>query len=209
LLLRIALLSSLAACPAPERFCSGPVGDSSAPIALDVVLRSGDGVATVATDGAPAPLLTPPQGGMVILAGVRAKNLDTCAVNLIAAVRDVCSNRVQLEGRPVNLTLADDGWAYPSAPAELDNFANIGVCPNNSGARRIYGEPYRIEVTVTDKNGKQGSAAVLVVPFCAEPAHAHECECMCAADYVLGSICYPPLDAGPGGCPAGDAGVHD
>jgi hypothetical protein len=203
------LLLLLAACPLPATFCSGPVGDSHQPIELDVVLRSADGMATVATDGAPAPLLTPPQGGTVIFAGVRAKNLDTCAVNLVAAVRDLCTNRVQLEGRPVNLTVADDGWAYPSAPMELFNFANIGVCPNTSGARNLYGEPYRIEVTVTDKNGKQASAAVQVVPFCAEPAHAITCACTCAAGYVLGSSCIVPPDAGPGGCPAVDAGVHD
>jgi hypothetical protein len=93
---------------------------------------------------------------------------------------------------------------------ELDNFANIGVCPNNAGVRNLYGEPYRIEVTVTDANGKKGSAAALVVPFCAEPATARDCACMCAAGYVLGSSCsYAPPDPGTVGCPAGDAGVHD
>ncbi|HKA88300.1 MAG TPA: hypothetical protein VKE22_11560 [Haliangiales bacterium] len=200
----------LAGCPSPANTtCSGPVGEAGQPVALGVVLRGADGTTTVAADGAAAALIQPPQGGKVILAGVRARNLDTCGVNLIAAVRDLCTNRVQLEGRPVNLIVADDGWAYPAAPAELDNFANIGVCPNVSGVRNLYGEPYRVEVSVTDKNGKQGSASVMVVPFCAEPEHALDCACTCAARYVLGSSCAARPDAGPGGCPPGDAGVRD
>ncbi len=178
-------------------------------MALEVVLRGPGGTTIVATDGIAAPLIQPPQGGKVIFAGVRAKNLDTCAADLVAAVRDLCTNRVQLEGRPVNLTRADDGWAYPSNPTDLDNFANVSVCPNVSGVRNVYGEPYRVEVTVTDRNGKQGQAAVQVVPFCAEPERALECACTCAAGYVLGSTCDAAPDAGAGGCPASDAGVHD
>ena len=176
---------------------------------VEVVLRAPDGTTMLAGDGAAAPLTEPPQGGEVLFISVRARNLDTCAVDLVASVRDLCDARVRLEGRPVNLTRAADGWAYPTSPTELDNFANVGVCPNTAGVRDLYGEPYRVEVTITDKAGRQGAAAVQVVPYCAEPDRADDCACTCAARYVLGSTCAGPRDAGPGGCPPGDAGVGD
>ena len=76
----------LAGCPSPANTtCSGPVGEAGQPVALGVVLRGADGTTTVAADGAAAALIQPPQGGKVILAGVRTATIITIGVATIAA----------------------------------------------------------------------------------------------------------------------------
>ena len=195
--------------PITSSSCSQFVGDPQAPPRIDLVYRTADGRVAPLTEGAMLPLTTPPQGGKMIFPGVVAHNMDTCAVEIVGAVRDECTNRViGLEGRPVNLYLYDgqDGGT-PAAPEQLSNFANVPLCPNGASSRNVNGEPYRLEVRVTDRAGRTASAMAHVVPTCAEPDRLLECLCTCRKGYRLGETCTTLPDAGPAGsCPT-DAGI--
>lgn len=125
-----------------------------------------------------------PQGGFILLAGVRARGIDEC-IELTAAIRDETDNRIiALEMRPAFLELVagTSGWMVPNRPAELFNWANIAACPNAGLTRDLHGERYRLEVTARDRAGNEGSASVRVFPTCVEPALMEYCLDVCTID---------------------------
>jgi hypothetical protein len=208
----IALLSLLCAgCPEDVPLCSGFVGDRTLPVEVELVTRD-EGIPRLIAEGDEVPLIQPPQGGKVVFASVRARNLDTCALRVNASLRDTCTNRIlALEGRPINLRRADDGWAYPADPTDLNNYANVAACPSEAARRDIEGEPYRLRISVLDSGGRTAEAMRMVVPVCgAEPELAQTCTCECGAGYETGEVCQPEPDGGPppGVCGA-DAGLPD
>src|SRR5262249_59554691 len=106
----------------------GFVGDTSMPAEIQAVAL-GPGMTNVPLkDGDTVTLAFPPQGGRVIFAGVMAKNLEACAVQLEGSVRDLTSKQVRLDSRTVNLIPGPDGWAA-SDPTDISTFANVPVCP--------------------------------------------------------------------------------
>jgi hypothetical protein len=186
--------------------CSGEafevIGDPLAAPLITIVTRSVDGRAVPVSDLGEIPLVHPPQGGKVVFAGVRARNV-TSVLQITASLRDEESGRiVGHEGRPVMLARAPDGWGEPAQPAELSNYANIPACPSGNIAiqRDMYGRSYTLKVRVEDRRGRTAEASVRVVPACAEPAFLEQCRCECAAGYVLGASCVPDggvVDGGP------------
>jgi hypothetical protein len=208
------LVLLLSGCPKdnPQTGCSGFVGSTSAGPEVEVVVRGVDGTVEAPAPNGDVPMIFPPQGGRIILIGVRAKNMDTCGAQLTGALRDPCTGRVLgLEGRPVDLILDEngDGWASPATPMQLNNFANVAVCPNNVSSRNLEDEPYKVEVSLTDREGRTAASSLPVVPRCAEPENEADCRCICGEGYVLGTPCGDTPDAGapPGTCPA-DAGSN-
>jgi hypothetical protein len=109
---------------------------------------------------------------------------------------------VRLDSRTVNLKPTGDGWGQ-SDPTDISTFANIPVCPNEWSMTNLFGTKYGLEVTLTERSGRTESRNLMVVPACAEPAHAADCLCICQGGYVLGEKCAAG-DAGTGD--AGDAG---
>ena len=69
-----------------------------------------DGSDVPIADGDDLAILFPPQGGRVAFVGVRALNVDGCAVQVTGALRDLGSRQIRLDGRTVNLTKLADGW---------------------------------------------------------------------------------------------------
>ncbi len=181
--------SEAAACAA------GVLGDLAKPpdFAIQVLLPD-QSIGSV-EDGGSVPLLFPPQGGRVVFVGVRATNIDGCAMKLTGALRDPSTRQVRFETRTINLVATGDGWGQSGVVdathgAAIANFANVPVCPNQWATRNVYGQPYALEVTIEDRQSTRSLTKIVqVTPECAEPENASQCACICMAGYVLGQTC--------------------
>jgi len=166
--------------PAP---CTSLIGDRARPIEV-VPIGVGPGGAVDLSDGGAVALTVPPQGGIVLLAGGRARNLDGCAATVTASLRDPSSGMViGLESRPSQLTLGADGWGYPTIELFFA-LANVAVCPSASTTRDVFGNPWLLEVRITDGR-RDGTATVTVVPDCDRSSAPDFCRCICAADMPM------------------------
>src|SRR5262245_31652631 len=112
-LLLLGLVPALYACPDDEvKECF--VGDPAMPAEIEPVFRDVDNTMKPLAEGGQIPLILPPQGGKVMVVGVRAKNLDGCPLTIATSIRDTCSNSIiALENRPVTLEEGSDGWLAP------------------------------------------------------------------------------------------------
>ena len=98
----------------------------------------------------------PPQGGQVIFVGIRATNVDGCALQLTGALRDLATQEVRVDSRTVDLIPRGDGWGVSGMRdigLGVANFANVPVCPNEWSSTNIYGTVYGLEVTAQDRGG--------------------------------------------------------
>ena len=182
------------------------VGDPALAPEVELIQRSVDGQMAPLTDGGDVDLILPPQGGKVFLVGVRARNVDICNVRLSSAIRDHCTGRVVgRDGRPIFLVKGADGWAVPRQPHELSDYANVPACPSFGTERDVNDEPYDLELSFTDGRGRETVITSTVVPVCAEPGVAGQCECECDKDFRLGAACEPDPEPRPpaGTCPGG------
>jgi hypothetical protein len=176
-----------------------PIGDLSAPAEIEIVHLDASQQVVKTEAMAKVPLQPPPQGGWILLLGVRARNIDGCQITLTTVLRDTCSHDLmKLEKRPTKLEVGDDGWGVSTSTT----FSNLQVCPTLTATRDLHEEPYIIEVTVEDVDHKKASASLTVVPTCLDDAS--RCPCECARDYQTGDMCSTvPVDAGvTGACPA-------
>lgn len=204
-----ALLSiAAAACGAadepvePPSCMDGFVGDPGVAPEVEMIVRDADGSSRAASDMDPVDLILPPQGGKVMLVAPRVRNMDTCTLTVTASLRDDCTNRILgIEARPLRFELGADGWAVPVNPHLVSNWANVAACPSAAAERDIEGEPYTLELTVEDGQGRVATVSRRVVPTCAEAEHLERCLCECDGNYRLGETCAPDDDGGgSGGC---------
>jgi hypothetical protein len=191
-----------AAPPVPDAECAtGTLGDPTKDIEFDFRALHVDGTDNPLHDGDDVALILPPQGGRVIFVGVRATNLDGCAVRLTGAIRDETSRLIQPDQRTIDLNPTGDGWgtsgaASQSISAARSAYANVALCPNQWGATTdIFDHEFLLEVTVQDRAKRQVTKSIKVTPRCAEPDHLAECLCICKLGYHLGEKC----DADAGG----------
>jgi hypothetical protein len=181
--------------PAHERMSASQSGsctsgDPKQPLEIDLVYRDVNGAMMPLAELADLPLIQPPQGGKVLLVGVRARNIEGCTLMLSTALRDAADNMiVSLERRPVSLEPDADGWLRPLQPMELSNYSNLPACPHANLTHSINGEPYVIEISATDAAGRNAKLTRKIVPTCAEPASLDLCLCECTKDYTLGGAC--------------------
>lgn len=191
--------------PEPEPLASCFVGDPSQPAEIQLVHHTESGVVAPITDQGEVPLILPPQGGKVMLIGVRARNLDGCPLTIATAIIDPCTEAVvAFERRPVVLQPTGDGWLEPLQPAEISNYSNLPACPRASLTRDVHGQPYTLRVSVEDKDKRKVQQDVTITPTCSQPEFAEQCRCECSQGYVLGGACDPNQDAGV--APSCDAG---
>jgi len=101
-----------------------------------------NGVSTPVQSGGTVPLVTPPQGGRVIFLGVRATNVDPCAVKITGAIRDPATKQVRVDARTVNLSPSGDGYGV-SVDSSISSFANVPVCPNEWASTDAFDQPSR------------------------------------------------------------------
>src|SRR4051812_48660146 len=77
-----------------------PIGDVSAPAEMEIVHLDEHDAVIETQPMQVVPLIAPPQGGWIVLLGVRAKNLD-CRPTLTTSLVDACDNELlQLDRRP-------------------------------------------------------------------------------------------------------------
>jgi len=171
------------------------VGDPNAEMVMDVVALGPNGKLKPLEDGSDVTLMLPPQGGRVVFAGVRALNLNPCAVRLSGALRDPVSKQASPESRIINLQIAPDGYAQ-SDIGDISTFANISACPNQWSEQDLMDAPYELTVSLTDKDDRKTTKVLQVTPRCNEPGQIGGCVCQCDSDYLLGMMCAGLPDAG-------------
>ena len=200
----VAMIVALAGCGDDDPECV-LIGDSDQALEIELIYRAADGTSRPLMDGGSIDLITPPQGGKVVLPGIRARNVFACSVTLNASLRDPCNNRIiALEQRPVNLVAAGDGWAVPAQPAELSDYANVPACPTAAASRDVDDEPFLLAVRFVDGRDRVAEREITITPICAEAVSEAACRCECDHDYLL------PCDADAGACPCevdSDGGV--
>jgi hypothetical protein len=170
------------------------IGDATKDLEIEIIALRPDYTSVPVAEGDSVALLFPPQGGRVIFAGVRARNVDPCSAQLTGAVRDLDTKQLRVDSRTINLEATDDGWGR-SADSDIASFANVPMCPNSWSKPNIYGTKYELELTLVDRAKRKVTKTVGVIPACAEPDNAAECACICKGGYVLGEMC----DGGAGG----------
>jgi hypothetical protein len=154
-----------------------------APAEIQIVHQDANNLVIETQPMAQVPLIAPPQGGWIVLLGVRAKNINDQAT-LTTALVDACDNQIiQVDGRPTHLDIGADGWSQSS----LTTFGNLPVCPELTATRDLHDVPYIIKVSVEDADGQKAIASLTVVPTC--PTDAPRCACECDRDYVVGNEC--------------------
>ena len=179
--------------------CStGYLGDPSADPIVELRALRADGSDVPLNDGDDLAVIFPPQGGRVAFVGVRALNFDGCGMQIVGALRDPATRQVRLDGRTVNLRRQPDGWGVTGRgtstniadSAEIGDYSNIPLCPNQWAARDLYDQSFELEFVVTDRLKKSVTKKINVVPRCAEPGDKEvSCRCLCRNGYVLGERC--------------------
>lgn len=164
------------------------IGDSTKATEIELIALKTDYTSVPVVEGDSVALIFPPQGGRVIFAGVRARNIDPCGIQLSGLLRDRDTAQIRVDSRTINLAATTDGWGA-SSEGDIASFANVPMCPNQWSATNIYGTSYELEVSITDRAKHKTTKKVTVIPACAEPENAVECACICRGGYVLGEMC--------------------
>lgn len=149
----------------------------------------------VLTDGDRVSIEPPLQGGYVLYLGVRARNVHGLTTRIDAAVVDVGSPRViAIEQRPVRLLDDGTGWAAPES--QYQDLGNVPVCSTVTGATDFDQTTWRLQVHLTDGDGRTADTAVLINPTC-DPLDSFGCECACDSERPGdGSCAVDPVDGG-------------
>jgi hypothetical protein len=175
-----------------------PVGDVSKPIEMKLVaagvndqgLMQFAGTPKPIADGSVIPMIVPPQGGWVIYVGARANNIDPCGVQVKGVLTDPATQQVTVDERTAKLTVGTDGWAGPLEHDPLAGaLANVAVCPNQWASNDMYGNTFKLTVTLTERSGRSASQSIDVKLECAEAQYKNSCSCQCKKNYVLGESC--------------------
>ncbi|MBX3224917.1 MAG: hypothetical protein KF795_30655 [Labilithrix sp.] len=177
---------------------TGYLGDPDAEAEIELRALRADGTDVPLNDGDDLAVLFPPQGGRVSFVGVRAMNVDGCGMQIVGALRDPRSKQIRLDGRTVNLRREPDGWGTTGRgtttniedSAEIGDYSNIPLCPNQWADQDVFDVGFELEVVVTDRRKKTATRKITVVPRCAEPGDKETaCRCLCRNGYVLGETC--------------------
>ena len=160
-----------------------PIGDLSAPAEMQIVHLDENNAVIETAAMQPVPLIAPPQGGWIVLLGVRARNID-CRPVLTTALIDTCDNQIlNIDRRSTQLDVGADGWGVSS----VTSFGNLPVCPQLTAARDLTSVPYTVTVAIEDGAGQTATTSLTVVPSCQDGTS--RCACECSHDYVLGGDC--------------------
>jgi len=164
--------------------------------------------------GQAVPLLLPPQGGKVAFIGARLKNMDLCSLQANGGVFDDCPAQPRIigrEGRGIQMVVNDaTGFAEPADPTTINNYVNVPLCGNFTSSRDIDGEPYRVEIRISDRARRSLVLEADITPFCAgtpggEDGVFAQCTCECDADFDFDAACEDVIvddDRPAGTCPA-------
>jgi len=192
----------------PEAQADGPIGsvcptgylgDPKLDPVIELRALKADGTDVPIVDGDDLAVMFPPQGGRVAFVGIRATNVDGCGMQITGVLRDPISKQIRLDGRTVNLRRDQpEGWGTTghgtttnvSDSAEIGDYSNIPLCPNQWAEQDVFNVPFELEVIIVDRLKKTTSKKINVVPRCAEGGERlAACLCLCKKGYVLGETC--------------------
>jgi hypothetical protein len=178
--------------------------DATPPEPVTLTLLPGDFVAEdqplqMLSEGDPVQLWAAPQGGHVIHVAPQVRGMTSDIGNLRTRLRFPDTNLIQTEEARDVVWKAVPGEADLMQPdlSSISQVSHVPACPNYD-ARDIVGQPWKIEIIVTEIDGPGvGSVIIGVVPVCAQSdaGAATACQCECEAGYVLGK-CKGVVDAG-------------
>lgn len=153
----VALLASTSACLP----CCGntQAGDATAEVSLEPLAFQGDGDWHPIPQDAPLPTVIGGQGFTMIVLGVRATNVDTCGVKIHATLTDLQTMELVADAEDDrNLSMIDETTAEsakdPNGNEGLQVVPSFPYDPNRCGPAQV-----RLDVTITDRNGKTASAS--------------------------------------------------
>lgn len=178
LLARVIMAAALVATacgPGDEVVC---LGDCELPLELAPVgIRDGQVVALA--EGAVVSIERPLQGGWVIYAGARARNVHERGATITGALRSTTGpSVVSLEERSVGFVLDTDGWARPEYARQ--DLSNMPVCDVVPGPDDFDAMTWRLELTLRDRDGRTATTALVIAPQC--PTDDPGCGCDCRFD---------------------------
>jgi hypothetical protein len=169
--------------------CPGFIGDATKPPEVELLVTDGaSGLLQPVSPGGMVPLEPPPQGGYVVYATARVRNIDGCKVDFTGQFRNPAGGAMNgYDARTkIDLKLGTDGWGRIDA-SDNSNLTNVNPCPDY-GAKNVQGDTWLLEVTAKDQSGRSGTASMPVVPTCSfsDPKLQANCICTCTANYTLG-----------------------
>jgi hypothetical protein len=167
MLLKLLSLALVCACSGPQPRSCAFAGDAARPIELQAIALDAAGNAAPVSNGGPLLLERPPQGGFVVFAGARARNLRPCNVQMAAELVDPASGKPvsELSSRGADLVDAVGGYLQPAHDALRFELPNIAACRDLSGAG-VLGRRLLLRVDVTDSGGRHARIDQPVVPAC-------------------------------------------
>jgi hypothetical protein len=170
--------------------CSLPfLGDPSAEPDIELVALRPGAILEPIIEGGSVSLLLPPAAGFVIFAGASVRNMNPCAARIAGQLKDPMSEKVRIDKRIINLEPTNDGWGGSMA-TDISTLSNIAVCPNQWSMQDLFDKEYELTMTVTDRDGREVTKSMRVVPTCDELGKAGLCLCTCKQSYEFGEQCF-------------------
>jgi hypothetical protein len=166
-------LLSFAACVP----CCGDTvaGDASQDAVVEPMVFQPGGY-RVPEEGAQVPLIAGGQGGLMIIAGVRARNVDTCGVTVRARLLSLDGQLLSESFSERRLDKREDGSAEI---VDDDGSHGLILFPCDFSEERAVGISRMLEVTVTDSDGRSATSRTTVVSTCGDLGEW--CENTCGA----------------------------
>ncbi len=188
-----------AGCQGGPRECWG---DCAKPGVVVLGMRDEQGKFVEVNDGDAVDLVLPIQGGRILFTAARITNFEKQGVVLLGEVRNPDTGAlVAQEQRKLDFPVAAGGGYGEPDLSQSSNAANVAVCPNYL-SRDIVGQPWQLDVTVTDSRQQPVKVSRRVVPACRhpDPTIRAGCLCECLGCFDLGKC---TSGAQPVGCDGG------
>lgn len=149
-------------------------GDEAAQLQVEPMVFVADRF-VVPQDGAEVPVIAGSQGGLMVIAGVRARNVDTCGVMVQARLLTPDERVLSDTMLEKNLTGTDEQTAEI---VDDDGSDGLTLFPCDSGDVHGVGELRILELVATDRNGRTATSRTTIIPTCGQ--YGSWCEDRCA-----------------------------
>jgi len=151
------------------------------PVAVDLGTGPEDGQGYLPmTDGQMVPLTFGAQGGFHVWTNIRVRNVCFSQMRFKRTATWIETGQlVSFSAEQLSLVAASDPQLAAQGWGELPTSRPMFMCPNQFGLT-IPGHMVRMEVEITDKDGRMGMAQHVVVPMCQNNSFIQACMCQCA-----------------------------
>jgi hypothetical protein len=116
---------------------------------------------TAIPDGGLVPTVFGPQGGIMVVANLWARNVDRCGAKVSGALVSPAGDRITAE-HTSNLHEEADGWASIDG-TDFSNALQLIACPGVEN-----GQQWTMEVSVKDRSGREAKSTRKVYADCCQ-----------------------------------------